>query len=370
MRAMTAAPARSQTGGDHRHGTPGRAVTTATEHPDGTMTTTTADPDKAMTTTAAAACDRTRRAELAAFLRSRRERITPEDAGLPPGFRRRTAGLRREEVAQLSGVGVTWYTWLEQGRPINASAQVLDAVARTLRLDQAEREHLYRLANSSAAPPAPEADGPGIPEIQQILDGLTTLPAAVLNERFDLLAWNAAFAALFPTVVRVPAADRNTLWLNFTQHDCCHPYLNRADQLGMMVAQLRAAYGRHLGEPGWTGFVRRLQAASPEFARMWAQHEVASPASYLKIFRHPVHERLTMTTNSLAVLAVPGTRMVVYTPADEPTRQALASLIAGDGAGARFPCWDAHPGRGLPDLSVVNPPFTRHHHQNRPLPCC
>jgi transcriptional regulator with XRE-family HTH domain len=370
MRAMTAAPARSQTGGDHRHGTPGRAVTTATEHPDGTMTTTTADPDKAMTTTAAAACDRTRRAELAAFLRSRRERITPEDAGLPPGFRRRTAGLRREEVAQLSGVGVTWYTWLEQGRPINASAQVLDAVARTLRLDQAEREHLYRLANSSAAPPAPEADGPGIPEIQQILDGLTTLPAAILNERFDLLAWNAAFAALFPTVVRVPAADRNTLWLNFTQHDCCHPYLNRADQLGMMVAQLRAAYGRHLGEPGWTGFVRRLQAASPEFARTWAQHEVASPASYLKIFRHPVHERLTMTTNSLAVLAVPGTRMVVYTPADEPTRQALASLIAGDGAGARFPCWDAHPGRGLPDLSVVNPPFTRHHHQNRPLPCC
>ena len=91
---------------------------------------------------------RTRRAELAAFLRSRRERITPEDVGLPPGFRRRTPGLRREEVAQLAGVGVTWYTWLEQGRPINASVQVLDAVARTLRLDPAEREHLYRLADS------------------------------------------------------------------------------------------------------------------------------------------------------------------------------------------------------------------------------
>jgi len=287
---------------------------------------------------------RTRRAELAAFLRSRRERITPEDAGLPPGLRRRTAGLRREEVAQLSGVGVTWYTWLEQGRPINASAQVLDAVARTLRLDQAEREHLYRLADSSPAPPAPAADGLGVPEIQQILDGLTTLPATVLSERFDVLAWNAAFAALFPTVVAAPPADRNTLWLNFTHPDCCHPYLNRADQLGMMVAQLRASYGRHLGEPAWTGFVRRLQAASPEFARMWAEHEVASPASYLKIFRHPVHERLTMTTNSLAVLAVPGTRMVVYTPADEPTRRALASLIDGDGAGARFPCWDAHLG--------------------------
>src|SRR5512138_1463827 len=88
-----------------------------------------------------------RRAELAAFLRSRRERITPADAGLPPGPRRRTPGLRREEVAQLAGVGVTWYTWLEQGRPINASVQVLDAIARTLRLDPAEREHLYRLGD-------------------------------------------------------------------------------------------------------------------------------------------------------------------------------------------------------------------------------
>ena len=303
---------------------------TATQHPDRVMTTT------------ATACDRTRRAELGAFLRSRRERITPEDAGLPPGIRRRTAGLRREEVAQLSGVGVTWYTWLEQGRPINASAQVLNAVARTLRLDQAEREHLYRLASSSAAPPAPAGDGLGIPEIQEILDGLTTLPATVLNERFDVLAWNAAFAALFPTVVAAPPADRNTLWLNFIQPECCHPYLNRADHLGMMVAQLRAAYGRHLGEPAWTGFVRRLQAASPEFAQMWDQHDVASPASYLKIFRHPAYDRLTMTTNSLAVLAVPGTRMVVYTPADDTTRSALACLIAGEGADASFPCWPEH----------------------------
>jgi transcriptional regulator with XRE-family HTH domain len=293
-------------------------------------------------TTIAPADGRTRRSELAAFLRSRRERITPEDAGLAPGMRRRTAGLRREEVAQLSGVGVTWYTWLEQGRPINASTQVLDAVARTLRLDQPEREHLYRLAEVPEAAPAPEADRLGVPEIQQILDGLTTLPATVVNERFDLLAWNAAFAALFPTVVTVPRADRNTLWLCFTHSPCCHPYLNRADQLGRMVAQLRAAHGRHVGEPAWTGFVRRLQAASPEFSRMWAQHEVASPASYLKIFRHPAHKRLSMTTNSLAVLAAPGTRMVVYTPADDATRRAVASLIAGQGADARFPCWAAH----------------------------
>src|SRR5487761_583420 len=114
-----------------------------------------------------------RRSELAAFLRSRRERIAPEDVGLPAGHRRRTSGLRREEVAQLSGVGVTWYTWLEQGRQINASPQVLGAVARTLLLDQAEREHLFRLAD---LPDAAMAAGgtPGCeqvpPEVQEIID--------------------------------------------------------------------------------------------------------------------------------------------------------------------------------------------------------
>jgi transcriptional regulator with XRE-family HTH domain len=291
-----------------------------------------------------------RRAELAAFLRSRRERITPEDVGLAPGIRRRTAGLRREEVAMLAGVGVTWYTWLEQGRPINASTQVLDAVARTLKLDQPEREHLYRLADVPEAKSA--ADGAAkiaqvAPELQTILDGLTTLPASIMNERFDVLAWNYAYAALFPGVVRQPVCERNTLWLSFTYSPCCHPYLNRDEQLAMLVAQLRAAYGQHVGEQAWTKFVRRLQAASPEFSKLWAQHEVASPTTYLKIFRHPAHERLVMTTTSLGIHAAPGTRMVVYTPADDATRAAVASLIAGEGSDARYPCWDGH--RGQPE---------------------
>src|SRR6266705_1267856 len=126
---------------------------------------------------------RIRRAELAAFLRSRRERISPEDVGLPPGLRRRTTGLRREEVAQLAGVGVTWYTWLEQGRPINASMQVLGAIARTLKLDQAEREHLYRLADvpdaASGGRAAAEICPQVTPEVQGILDNLSPLPASM-----------------------------------------------------------------------------------------------------------------------------------------------------------------------------------------------
>jgi len=122
-----------------------------------------------------------RRTELAAFLRARRERIQPEDVGLPPGTRRRTAGLRREELAQLAGVGVTWYTWLEQGRKINASVQVLDAIATTLRLDATERAHLFRLADvPGAAGPADCADCPLPPTVQQIVDAIP-LPAASLE---------------------------------------------------------------------------------------------------------------------------------------------------------------------------------------------
>ncbi len=298
-----------------------------------------------MTTTVPATAPtggQTRRAELAAFLRNRRERITPECAGLAPGPRRRTAGLRREEVAQLSGVGLTWYTWLEQGRPINASTQVLDAIARTLKLDEPEREHLYRLADVPDATAPADAEALLGPEIQHILDALATMPASVVNERFDLLAWNAAYAALFPGMVAAPREDRNTIWLTFTHAPCCHPYINRDSQIAMLVAQLRAAYGRHVGEPAWTGFIQRLHAASPQFAQMWERHDVAAPASYLKIFRHPAHDRLTMTTHSLAILAAPGTRIVVYTPADQATRAALACLIAGEGAEARYPCWAAH----------------------------
>jgi len=285
-----------------------------------------------------------RRAELAAFLRSRRERISPEQAGLPPGLRRRTPGLRREEVAQLAGVGVTWYTWLEQGRPINASAQVLTAVAQTLKLDQAEREHLFRLAD------VPDLDGAGAvapcpqvpPEVQAIMDGLVPMPACVLNERYDLLGWNDAYAALWPGVTGAAPGERNILWLNFTYPECCHPYVSRHEQLGRLVAQFRGHYGRHVGEPAWTGFIERLQAVSPHFAKLWAEHDVASPVTYIKIFRHPAFDRLAMTSTSFGVLAVPGTRMVVYTPADEACRAAIGKLLAGEGTGAEYPCSAAH----------------------------
>ena len=292
-----------------------------------------------------------RRHELAAFLRSRRERITPEDAGLPGGYRRRTAGLRREEVAQLSGVGVTWYTWLEQGRPIRASVQVLEAVARTLQLDPIERRHLFRLAEVPDTT-HPDESGPVLrPQIQVVLDGLSPLPASVVTERFDVLAWNAAYAVLIPNIAEVPAAERNMLRYCFTKPACCSATENPDDQRAVIVAQLRAAYGHHVGDPAWTGFIRRMEAASPEFAAMWATQDVAHPHYYAKVFRHPLHPRLEMTSTSFAVHTAPGTRMVVYTPDNEATRAAMERLVA-DPVEHHFPCWPAHQARTRELLTI------------------
>jgi transcriptional regulator with XRE-family HTH domain len=284
-----------------------------------------------------------RRTELAAFLRTRRERISPEDVGLPPGHRRRTAGLRREEVAQLAGVGVTWYTWLEQGRPINVSTQVLDAIARTLKLDAVERAHLFRLAGV----PGSDALGSCVdctlpPEVQDVLDAFTSIPASVVNERFDLLAWNRMYDTVFPRVTSAPPAERNTLLSTLTTPPCCNPVGSPEIVCDTMIGQLRVAYGKHVGDPAWTHFIRKLEALSPAFAQAWAAHDVAQPASWVKAFRHPTVGLVRVTTTSFAVSAVPGTRMVVYTPSDAESRIALERLAAGDGAGAHFPCWPGH----------------------------
>src|SRR5690349_8607767 len=238
-------------------------------------------------------------------------------------MRRRTPGLRREEVAQLAGVGVTWYTWLEQGRPINASVQVLDAIARTLRLDLAEREHLYRLADVPSVPPPIEH--PCLdPVIQQVLDGLEELPAVIYSGRYDVLAWNGMYAAMFPGLVAADPPRRNALWHIFTGRGCCTPFLNRAEELPQLVATLRSAFGRHMGEPAWEAFVRELSLASDEFARMWASHDVAEPGPRTKVFRHAEVGVLRMATTSFAVSPMPETRMLVYTPLDEETRERMS----------------------------------------------
>ncbi len=268
-----------------------------------------------------------RRSELAAFLRARRARVSPEDVGMAPGLRRRTPGLRREEVAQLAGVGVTWYTWLEQGRPINASEQVLAAVARTLKLDAAEQAHLFHLAGLPASLVPPDTC-PISPEMQVILDALSPLPAAVSNARYDVLRWNDAYAALFPGLTRPDAPLRNTLWASVTVPDCCNAFVNCAEQLPLMVAVLRSGYGQHVGEPYWEEFIRDLRAVSPTFARLWAQGDVAAISTRTKLFRHAGVGELRMSATNLSAPGMPEARIVIYTPQDEQSREAMARLLA------------------------------------------
>ncbi|MFC5663976.1 helix-turn-helix transcriptional regulator [Kitasatospora misakiensis] len=280
-----------------------------------------------------------RRTELAEYLRACRARVSPEDVGLPPGLRRRTPGLRREEVAQLAGVGVTWYTWLEQGRPINASAQVLTAVARVLLLDATEREHLFRLAGvavrPSALPEPPALD----PSTQVVLDALAPLPAAVTNSRFDVLAWNAPYEALF--AASRPRTDDgwfNCLWCTVTTPDCCNPFLNRGEQLPQMVAVLRGAYGKHVGEPVWEEFVRSLLDASAEFRELWARQEVSPRRSALKVFRHPQVGVMRLNATNLAIPGVPEAFVVVYTPDGPVDRAQVERLAALPPGGWTNPC--------------------------------
>jgi transcriptional regulator with XRE-family HTH domain len=268
-----------------------------------------------------------RRDELGRFLRSRRERLSPSDLGLPVGARRRTPGLRREEVAQMAGVGVTWYTWLEQGRPINASPSVLDAIARTLRFDQAERELLYRLADVPSVADLVHDNLP--PEVQTILDGLAPLPAVVYNGRYDVLAVNATYAALFPSISNAAGIERNVLWQVFTMPACCSAFADREIELRALVATFRGSYARHLGEPAWTGFVQRLMDRSPEFAAMWARQEVSGPVSRVKVFRPRYGDStVSVVTTSLAISAMPEARVVCMTPFTEADRVRLAELTA------------------------------------------
>jgi len=266
-----------------------------------------------------------RRGELAGFLRSRRERIAPEQVGLPPANRRRTPGLRREEVATLAGVGVTWYTWLEQGRDINASPQVLDAVARTLLLDPHERDHLFRLAD------VPDGNGQAEcrtlpPTAQLLLDKLEPFPACIRNARYDILAWNRAFDALMGPLAELPFEERNSLWRMFTSESCRAATLDWEEGTRRMAAEYRAAMAEHVAEPAWKCLVSRLSKASPEFAELWERHEVASPENLTKRFLHPDVGLLKLNYTHLWLGQRLGTRMTTYSPADEQTAARLHEL--------------------------------------------
>jgi transcriptional regulator with XRE-family HTH domain len=269
--------------------------------------------------------DEIRRNELAAFLRNRRERIAPEQVGVVPIGRRRTPGLRREEVAQLAGVGVTWYTWLEQGRDIKVSDQVLEAIARTLMLDRDEHAHLFNLAGS-----VDQQVISGCAAVSRSLRAMITqlepYPASVVNAKYDLIAYNRTYGRLIDDLDALPQQDRTCMWLCFTDPAWRKALLDWEDGAARMVANMRWLMADHVAEPSWKSLVKRLRAASPEFAELWERHEVASIENKTKRVLNPLVGELRMEVMNTWLSPRPGTRLHVYSPADAVTERRLAEL--------------------------------------------
>ncbi|MCI3239843.1 helix-turn-helix transcriptional regulator [Streptomyces spinosisporus] len=266
-----------------------------------------------------------RRHELAAFLRHRREHISPEQVGLPRGSRRRTPGLRREEVAHLAAVGVTWYTWLEQARDIQVSVQVLDSLARTLFLDPSERAHLFQLAGQ--VDPTPATICPSItPGVRAVLEQLEPVPACVQNSRYDILAYNRTYGLLLCDLDAVPAEGRNCLVLSYTNDEWRSSIVHLEEAQRTMAARFRASMAGHLVEPGWKMLLKRLRAESPDFCEMWDRHEVIAHRSKRKLFDNRYVGRITVDHTDLWLGPELGPRIVTYAPADDESWQRLEKL--------------------------------------------
>jgi transcriptional regulator with XRE-family HTH domain len=269
-----------------------------------------------------------RRAELADFLRARRASLQPDEVGLQTGGRRRTPGLRREEVAQLAGVGTTWYTWLEQGRDVRASLEVLEALARALRLTNAERAHLILLGRGEQAP----ACKPPAERVSQVLRRLTENlgpgPAFILGRRYDILAWNAASAAVFGDPGQIPKPARNHLWLTFMDPARRELMPDWERTARILVAKFRADSARHIGDPAFEELIGSLRASSPEFRNWWERHEIAGVSEGRKELIHPVAGPLVFDHAVFRHAENSEQRLILYSPCrTDGTAERVAALV-------------------------------------------
>lgn len=279
-----------------------------------------------------------RRRELREFLMSRRARVTPAEAGLPDGGgRRRTPGLRREEVAVLAGVGASWYQWLEQGRDISVSPQVLDAVGRVLRLSNAERRHLYLLAGLN--PPAPEVE----PAKRDMCDGLRRLidtwmpyPAHIMDRYYNCVMYNDAASIVLGMR---PDSTQNCLVDFFTD-----PLYRARSQswernARTVVAQFRAACSASPDDEGFQAVLARLRDDSADFVRLWEERDIEDAGQIRKELEHPLVGLLCVESTALKVPARPDLTIVLHTPLDEANTAAKLEWLASPQGrrGAMYP---------------------------------
>ncbi|MFH8349287.1 helix-turn-helix domain-containing protein [Streptomyces sp. NPDC018045] len=263
-----------------------------------------------------------RRAELREFLRSRRARVRPEDAGITPGTgfsgRRRVPGLRREELAQLSGVSVDYYVRLEQGRGGHASAEVLDAIAHVLRLDAHERAHLYALVrgeegrHDDARQPAAGQGQVVRPGVLRLLETFTYAPAYVVGRRQEVLAWNALARILIADFPALPPEERNLARLTFLDRSARRRYVHWQQKADDTVAFLRLDTGRHPGDPKLAALIAELTEQSEDFRRLWSDHNVRDKTYGSKPLHHPRAGSLDLSFETLRLPDEPDQAVVVY----------------------------------------------------------
>ncbi|WP_369788810.1 helix-turn-helix transcriptional regulator [Rouxiella sp. WC2420] len=257
--------------------------------------------------------------EFGQFLRSRREKLAPKDVGLPAGFRRRTPGLRREEVALLAGIGGTWYTWLEQGRDVRPSVEVLDAIAVALKLNPAEKRHLFTLA----AIPVQEQRSEGaeqVPDsITRMLNGMENQPAYVLGRRWDILAWNSAAAEVFGDFSQLEGDQRNLIYMMFASQSHQKLFVDWDQLAPVSLAMFRADCAFYAGNKDFERLIGLLKAESEVFTSWWTQHDVTHQPSTIKRIQHPELGLLVFEYMSLSVDGCPGMRLIVCTPREKST---------------------------------------------------
>lgn len=272
-----------------------------------------------------------RRAELSEFLRSRRARLLPSDVGLPDfGRHRRVPGLRREELAQLAGVSVAYYTRLEQGNGRNVSAEVLDSIARALRLTDAEHAHLIHLAKgkqhkkkASARPQQVRAS------LGQLLEAMDGVPAYIVGRRSEILAWNRMAAAVFGDWAELPVTERNWARLTFLRPDYRDLFVDWEQKAIDIVCQLRMDAGCYPDDPRLSALVGELSVKSEEFRRLWATHDVKEKSYGLKRMHHPLVGELSLSYESFRVPGDPDQALVTYhAEPGSPSAEALRLLAS------------------------------------------
>ena len=273
--------------------------------------------------------DTKRRAELADFLRTRRARLRPERFGLSTIGRRRTPGLRREEVAQLAGVGVSWYTWLEQGRDITVSDQVIERLAETFQLESEERRHLFVLARGMVPVADERSEIVSLPPgLQAVLDALGTNPAYLIDQRFNLLAWNESACRVFGDFSLLSERERNRIWHMFVHPSSRQLFVDWEQAAQHAAMNFRAAYDQYIGDAWFEHFLTDLQQKSPEFRTWWSQHNVQAACDFYqeKELNHPQVGRLFLSSTVLIVPVDPPLQMVTFTPCSQDTVTKLETL--------------------------------------------